>query len=73
VHIGGFLARFASPGEFLRQQVASSPLAGPIGELDAGHREALRCHLDQALEPWADDDGVAVPMQTWLVTASRQG
>lgn len=73
VHIGGFLARFASPGEFLRQQVVSSPLAGPIGELDEGHREALRHHLDQALEPWADDDGVAVPLQTWLVTASRRG
>jgi ubiquinone/menaquinone biosynthesis C-methylase UbiE len=73
VRIGGFLARFASPAEFLRQQVASSPLAGPVGELDEDRREALRHQLDQALEPWADDDGVAVPMQTWLVTASRQG
>ena len=73
VRLGGFLARFASPGEFLRQQVASSPLEGPVGELDEGRREALRHHFDQAVEPWADDDGVVVPMQTWLVIASRQG
>jgi SAM-dependent methyltransferase len=73
VRLGGFLARFASPEEFLSQQVASSPLAEPVGELDEGRREALRHHFDQAVEPWIDDDGVVVPLQTWLVTASRQG
>jgi len=72
IRIATFAARFASPQEFLGQQVASSPLAEPIGALDEGRRDALSHHLDQALQPHADDDGIAVPMQTWLVTASRR-
>jgi ubiquinone/menaquinone biosynthesis C-methylase UbiE len=71
IGIGG--ARFPSPGEFLRQEAASSPLAGPVGALDADARRALAGDLQSALQPYRDDDGVIFPVQTWLITAARQG
>ena len=70
IGIGG--ARFSSPGEFLRQEAASSPLAGPVGMLDANVRRALARDLQRALQPYRDDDGVIFPVQTWLITAARQ-
>lgn len=71
--IGIGAVRFASPGEFLRQEAVSSPLAGPVGALDANVRSALARDLQSALQPYRDDDGVIFPVQTWLITAARQG
>lgn len=69
--IGIIAVRVPSPQEFLRQKVVSSPLAGPVGALDTRRRDGLIHHLDRALRPWVDDDGIASPMQTWLVAARR--
>jgi ubiquinone/menaquinone biosynthesis C-methylase UbiE len=71
VRIGVTCAHFPSAAELLRRQALSSPLAGPVGALDRERREALQEALAAALEPYADDDGVALPMQTWLATARR--
>jgi hypothetical protein len=69
--IGVIAVRFASVEEFLRQEAASSPLAGPVEALDGRRRDALLDDLRQALRPHADDGGIVFPMQTWLVTARR--
>lgn len=69
--IGVIAVRFPSPLELLRQEVESTPLAGPIGELDARRLGALVDQVNQTLASYMDDDGVTFPMQTWLVTASR--
>lgn len=66
-------ARFPSPEEFLRQEAVSTPLAGPVGALDTNARKALIRDLQRALQPCSDDDGVIFPIQTWLITATRQG
>jgi SAM-dependent methyltransferase len=69
VRIGVVTARFPSTWEFLRREVVSTPLAGPVGALEDSRREALIAGLDRVLAPYADDNGIVFPMQTWLVTA----
>jgi hypothetical protein len=71
LRIGLGLARFCSAEAFLDQQAASSPLAGPVGALYPEVRRALVRDLDWALGAYLDDDGLALPMQTWLVTANH--
>jgi len=71
VRIGTFPVRFASPGELLSAQAASSPLGAPLAALDGEIRDALARDLDQTLTEWADDDGVVFPLQTWLASARR--
>jgi hypothetical protein len=65
-------ARHPSPGELLRRQTASSPLADPLAALDPEAWRALAGDLDQALAGRVDD-GLAFPLRTWLATAHRQG
>ena len=72
IRIASILVRFPSPREFLRQEVVSSPLAGPVGALDPPRLAALGEELDRVMEPYADDDGTVLPMQTWLIGARRQ-
>ncbi len=55
--------RYPSAAEMLRREVASSPLAGPLGALDTAVRDALVRDLEDALAEHTDDDGVVVPFQ----------
>jgi SAM-dependent methyltransferase len=71
IRIGIIPVRFPSVEEFLWQEAVSSPLAGYVTPLDDQGRRALVDDLERVLEPYADDDGIAFPMQTWLVTARR--
>jgi SAM-dependent methyltransferase len=64
------VCRFPSVAEFLRYEVLASPLAEPVERLDAGEREALVADLEDVLEPWADDDGVAVPIESHVALAT---
>jgi hypothetical protein len=73
VRIGVFWTRFASVSRFLVEEAVSSPLAGPIDALDRPRLEALERDLAGALADYVDDDGVVVPLQTWIVTARRRG
>jgi ubiquinone/menaquinone biosynthesis C-methylase UbiE len=69
VRIATVAARFPSPGELLRRQAASSPLAAPLAALAPEAWRALAGDLDQDLAGWGDDDGLAFPLQTWLAAA----
>jgi len=71
VRIGILPVRFPSTVEFLRRQVAASPLAEPIGRLDARWFDVLAADLDERLAPYVDDAGLTFPMQTWLVTGRK--
>ncbi|WP_111412012.1 class I SAM-dependent methyltransferase [Billgrantia lactosivorans] len=62
--------RFPNPAEYLRQEAASSPLAGPLSELDDDRLSALIADLETSLAPFTDDHGVAFPMETYFVKAS---
>ncbi len=61
--------RYPSVEEFVRQEAASSPLAGPIAALRAEARSALVRDLAGALEAHLDDDGVSFPIETFVVLA----
>ena len=63
--------RFPSAGDMLQRQEVASPLAGPLSELTGDAREALIRDFTDALRPHADDDGVAFPMETHVVTATE--
>ncbi len=71
IRLGIGSARFASVEEFLRQEAASSPLAGPIGALRDDVREALIQDLREALREYADDDGIVFPAETYLAVTHR--
>lgn len=71
VTIGITSVRFPSVQEMLRRQAASSPLDGPLGALTDDAREALHRDLDEALQAYVDDGGVAFPMEAHVVFARR--
>lgn len=71
IRIDVLAARFPSPREFLRRELGGTPLAGPVGELDEHRLAALVDRVELALEPYVDDEGLLIPMQTWLVTGTR--
>ncbi len=67
------LVRFGSTRELFEAEVRGSPLAETVGALDLNARENLAIEVDDALAAHTDDEGVLLPMQTWLVRARRQG
>ena len=69
--IGVIAVRFPSARDFLVRQVAASPLAAVVADLAADRVAALEEQVDRALAPFADDDGVTFPMETWLLRAQR--
>jgi ubiquinone/menaquinone biosynthesis C-methylase UbiE len=77
IQIAMITARFASPREFLRQQVLASPrdgLARLTLEAPADRRphwDEVADRLEDMLATHVDDGGLVLPMQTWLVTAKR--
>ena len=66
-----FATRFPSARELLRQEVAASPLADVVGGLSPEAKERLAVALERRLDHLTDDQGVVVPMQTWLAVGQR--
>lgn len=64
------VCRFPSVPEFLRYEVLASPLAEPVGRLDAEERDALVADLEDVLEPYVDDDGLALPIESYVALAT---
>lgn len=71
VRIGVVVVRFPSAREFLRREVASTPLAEMVSGLDEARQEEMATELERTLAPSTDDDGIAFPLQTWLAVAAR--
>ena len=69
--IGIGTVRYPSAEEFLRQEGASSPLAGSIEALKDDVREALIRDLREALRAYTDDDGIVFPAETYLAVTHR--
>lgn len=62
---------FPSVAEFVRREAASSPLAGPLSELDDAARAALVDDVAQRIADHLDDTGVVFHNETHVVTARR--
>ena len=65
--------RYPSADEFVRREAASSPLSGPLGDLDPADREALARDVGDALRAYTDDEGIVFPMEATVVTAAGGG
>jgi SAM-dependent methyltransferase len=65
------VVRFPSADEFLRRQVAASPLAAPVGALAEDQRAVLPAEVADAMGTHTDDDGVTWPLETIVLTATR--
>ena len=64
--------RYPSTKEFIRREVASSPLAGQIKSLSDDNEFAIMVRdLEAALESYIDDDGIVFPAETYFATARR--
>lgn len=61
--------RYPSCREFLRQEAASSPLAGPVSALSDDVREELIRDLEEALSDHTDDDGVVAVVESYVALA----
>lgn len=61
--------RYPSAEEFIRQELASSPLADRVAA-DSLPIPLVRA-VDYGLREYADDDGVVFPMESWVVTTQR--
>jgi ubiquinone/menaquinone biosynthesis C-methylase UbiE len=65
--VGG--VHFPSSEDFVRHQVAGSPLAGPVSQADGNARSALMSEVHTALRPYMPRDGLDFPIQAHLVSA----
>jgi SAM-dependent methyltransferase len=63
--------RFTSPEDFLRYQVAGSPLAGPVGQADDRARQALMQEASTALQAFASTDGFSFPIEGNVAAARK--
>ena len=55
--------RFPSVDEYVRREVLSSPLVGPIGDLRPDARDAFLGDVRTRLQPWVDDKGLGFTMR----------
>jgi ubiquinone/menaquinone biosynthesis C-methylase UbiE len=63
------MVRFASPDAFVQQQVAGSPLASHVAQVDDAARAAVRLDVSAAMQPYVNDDGLAFPIEAHLAIA----
>jgi ubiquinone/menaquinone biosynthesis C-methylase UbiE len=73
IHTVTKVVRFLSPREWLRIQLAATPLAAVVGRLEADRRtalvEGLNRDVGQALEAYMDDQGLAFPQECLVMLA----
>jgi hypothetical protein len=63
------MVRFASPAAFVRYQVAGSPLATHVAQVDDAVREALIREVTEAMQSYLNDDGLAFPIEGQIAVA----
>lgn len=61
--------QFPSPEDFVRQQVAGSPLAGHMAKVDEKARTALLNDVKKALQPYTTAGGLKFPIEAHLAVA----
>lgn len=64
------MVRFASPEALVRHQVAGSPLASHVAQVDDAAREALISEVTAAMQAYVNDEGVAFPIEGHIAIAN---
>jgi SAM-dependent methyltransferase len=63
------MVRFTSPEAFVRYQVAGSPLASHVAQVDEAARQALVREVSTAMHAYENDEGIALPIEGHIVIA----
>jgi hypothetical protein len=63
--------RYPSVNEFLRREMASSPLAGQFKSLSDDMFRTIVHDIEVALEAHVDDDGIVFPAEIYFAIAQR--
>ena len=58
------------PAEFIRGQLAATPVADQVAALDAGTRQALVDDICCALQFYINDEGLAAPYEIHIVVVA---
>ena len=73
IHTTSKLARFPSPADYVRTQLAATPLASLVAQQEATGRErraeSLIADVGAALAPFVGDEGLRVPWEVHTVIA----
>jgi ubiquinone/menaquinone biosynthesis C-methylase UbiE len=71
VRVEAGIVRFPSPEEFVRQQVAGSPLREPVSAVNEEVRKALIRDVGDALQAYVQADGLTFPIEAHLAVARK--
>ena len=71
IHIVIVTIRHTSLAEFIPGQLAATPVAADIAALDDKDQTALVNEIQLTLQPYTDDDGLAVPYEIHVATATQ--
>ena len=63
------VARFPSAEAMVRIMMAGTPLATAMAEADPAVLQTAIAEVTEGLAAYEDDQGLALPMQAWVVTA----
>ncbi len=69
LRIDSSIVRFGLVENFLKCMIAGSPLSAFMADADPATVDAVVAAMDERLDDYLDDDGLALPMQVWLATA----
>jgi SAM-dependent methyltransferase len=69
VHLDVRVVRFPSAEAMVRIMMAGTPLATAMAEADSAILQTVITEVTTGLSAYEDDQGLALPMQTWVVTA----
>lgn len=69
VRLSTRVVRFASAEAMIRMMMAGTPLGATMGDSDPQILTTVIDEVTSGLFEYLDDQGLAIPMQTWVVTA----
>lgn len=70
VHLDTRVARFPSAEAMARIMVAGTPLATALENADSAVMQTVISEVAEGLSDYIDDQGLALPMQAWVITAN---
>jgi ubiquinone/menaquinone biosynthesis C-methylase UbiE len=71
IHLSTRVTRFPSAEAMVRIMMAGTPLGGAMADADPGLVTRVIDEVTSGLENFVDDDGLAIPMQAWVILARK--
>ncbi len=71
IRIHSQLTRYPSLDEYVLGYISGSPMAAAVAALDETTRQALLGDIRTALQDYVDDDGMAAPWESHVLTARK--